>query len=557
MFRSLQVRNYVLIDSLDIQFPEGLLIVTGQTGAGKSIIIGSISLVLGAKADASIIGEAGDTCVVEAEFDIAPDNTEARNLLEDANVEWDNGHLILRRVVSRSGRARAFVNDSPVAAGVLSALSNHLIDIHSQHQTLLLSDKKFQLSILDHYAGNTTLLEEYSQAWSMYLSMTHELEELERQISQMDTERDYVQARFAQLGDAALRDGELQELEAEQKQLANAEEIKENLYAIENLISDEGDEHVSLSTALRDCEKRLGKVSAFVPECGDLAERIASSRVEIEDILSEVKRLNSRTDVSQERLIAVESRLSTLYGLLQKFSCREISELIQIRDSLDASLNDSTALALRRDELTKALRTQSGIVNELADKLHESRVKAAPAFASAIQTSLHNLELQHSVFHTEIQDTALCAIGRDSVMFKFSASGKNAVDVAKCASGGEMSRIMLCLKDMMARYTNMPTMIFDEIDSGVSGSVADKIGSMICSMGENMQVFAITHLPQVAAKGQAHYLVSKSIDPATSQSVSSISELSRQERVMELARMLSGSTITPAAIANAKSLLGE
>ncbi len=558
MFKHLHVKNYVLIDSLDIEFPEGLVIVTGQTGAGKSIIIGSISLVLGGKADSSIIGEAGDNCVVEAEFDVDPDNAGLKAQLEDCGAEWDDGHLILRRVVARSGRSRAFVNDCPVNVTALSALSSTLIDIHSQHQTLLLHDRKFQLSALDYFAGNAALLAEYSSSYGSWMTQKAELEKLDATIRKMETERDYNAARFAQLDEAALREGELEELELEQKQLANAEDIKENLYAAENTIApEEGMEgRISMDEALRECERHMDKVMSFVPAAEGLKERLESTRIEIGDILDEVKKINSKVDVSPARLAEVDSRLSKIYDLLQKFSCREVSELIALREELNKTLLDTTELAEKRVELAAEVSASEAATRRLASELRECRQKAAPAFASALTTSLHFLELETAVFEVELQDAPLGPTGSDAVMFKFSASGKNPIDVAKCASGGETSRIMLCLKDMMARYTNMPTMIFDEIDTGVSGSAADKMGSMICRMGDNMQVFAITHLPQVAAKGRAHYLVSKALDPTSGKTLTNIQMLSDDERIQELARMLSGSEITPEAIANAKSLLG-
>ncbi len=555
MFSRLHVRNYVLIDSLDIEFPEGLVIITGQTGAGKSILIGSISLLLGARADSSVIGESGDNCIVEAEFDAAGLGNGLRTAVEDCGAEWDGGHLILRRVISRSGRSRAFVNDCPAPLSTLSAISSSLIDIHSQHQTLMLSDRGFRLSVLDHYAGNDALLKEYSTAYSSYVSMKSELEELDRKIRKVEAERDYDEARFSRLDSAGLREGELEELETEQRQLANAEEIKENLFAVEEAFSPEADEMMSIDEALRESERRLGKVHSFVPEAGPLQERIASARVELDDILSDVKRINSGIELSQERLDAVESRIALIYDLLHKFSCRDVSELIALRDELGRTLHDSTELSLRREELSSAVDRQLSSARSLAARLHESRAKACGPFAGAVEKSLHYLELQYAVFNVELQDMPMSQTGTDAVAFTFSASGANPVDVAKCASGGEMSRIMLCLKDMMARYTKMPTMIFDEIDTGVSGSTADRMGSMICSMGANMQVFAITHLPQVAAKGRAHYLVTKSIDPETSRSATNISRLSDEERVLEVARMLSGSAVTPAAVANAKSLL--
>ncbi len=556
MLARLQVRNYVLIDSLEIDFPEGLIIITGQTGAGKSILLGALSLVTGAKADASMVSDGADNCVVEAEFDAVDDSI--RDILEENEAEWDEGHLIIRRVVNRSGRSRAFVNDSPVPVTVLQEISSRLIDIHSQHQTLLLSDRQFQLDILDHYAGNGRLRTECSAAWKEHAALKAELARLESQIARIASDRDYNEAQFRQLEAASLREGELAELEEEQKQLANAEEIKNGLCAVEELFTaaSSSGEAMSLDASLKESMKVLSKLGRYVPAASALADRIESCRLELDDILSEVSDINSRTDMSESRLEEVEARMSLIYGLLKKHACADESELIALRDRLSDELFDSTRLEEQAEDLRNQIKKASAALTAVADSLHEARVAAAPAFASSIAESVRNMELQYAVFETEVLDAPLSALGRDTVQFRFSATGKNPVDVARCASGGEMSRIMLSLKAMMARYTSMPTMIFDEIDTGVSGSVADKMGTMICGMGENMQVFAITHLPQVAAKGNAHYLVSKEIDPDTSKAVSTITRLTKEDRILEVARMLSGSVLTDAAIENAKSLLG-
>ena len=555
MLTRLQVRNYVLIDSLDVDFPEGLIIITGQTGAGKSILLGALSLVMGAKADAGMISDGADNCVVEAEFDVDPSDSQLKAVLEENDVEWDEGHLIVRRVVNRSGRSRAFVNDSPVSVQVLQSISSRLIDIHSQHQTLLLSDRQFQLDILDHYAGNISLREECEDLWRRLAKHRSELAALDARIASISSERDYTEARFRQLDEASLRLGELAELEEEQKQLANAEEIKTCLSYAEELFCPTSGDASSLDSILKEAGKQLSRAGRFIPSAQELAERVDSCRRELDDILSDVSSANSRVDVSESRLEAVESRMSLIYSLLQKFSCRDEAELIAQRDSLSEQLFDSTQLEEKRAQIQQMIDSVSSEHANVAARLSASRIKASQSFAASIQESIRDMELPYSVFEVEILQAQLSATGSDSVAFRFSSTGKNPVDVAKCASGGEMSRIMLALKAMMARYANMPTMIFDEIDTGVSGSVADRMGSVICAMGAYMQVFAITHLPQVAAKGSAHYLVSKEIDPLTSEAVSKIERLSDEQRVLEVARMLSGSVLTDEAVANAKSLL--
>ena len=554
MLSRLLVKNYVLIDSLEIDFPEGLIIITGQTGAGKSILLGALSLVMGAKADAAMVSEEADNCVVEAEFDVAPSES-LRLLLEDNEVESDEGHLIVRRVVNRSGRSRAFINDSPVSVSVLQELSSRLIDIHSQHQTLMLSDKDFQMDVLDHFAGNGDLRACCADAWKELSERRAELRKVEGRIAALSAERDYNEAQYRQLESAGLKEGELAALEEEHKQLANAEDIKMSLGAVEELFASSSGEGMSLDSILKESDRLLSKAGKYLPSVSELAERVDSCRRELDDILSDVQTLNSRVDVSADRLEQVEDRMSLIYGLLKKHSCADEAELIALRDRLSEELFDSTRLLEQKDELARQVSEAESRLEQYATALHESRVAAADGFSESMTSSVRSLELPYAVFAADVLDAPVSASGRDTVMFRFSATGRNMTDLAKCASGGEMSRIMLALKAMKARYTEMPTMIFDEIDTGVSGSVADKMGTMICDMGRYMQVFAITHLPQVAAKGSAHYLVSKEIDPSTSKAVSSISRLDDKDRIMEVARMLSGSVLTEAAVENAKSLL--
>jgi len=560
MLRSLQIRNYVLIDSLDVDFPEGLVIITGQTGAGKSILLGALSLLLGSKADPSVIGEGSDNCVVEAVFGIPETDSALKAILEENDVDAPGDELIIRRVVSRSGRSRSFINDSPVNVQVLQSISSRLVDIHSQHQTLLLTDRSFQLSMLDHFAGNEGLLGECAVSYRRLKALDGELSDVSGRLSRMNEERDYVYSRWKRLDDAGLREGELEALEAEQKQLANAEAIKEDLFLVENLFNPQDGGvggQLSMSAALKEAQKHLERVSKYIPQAAELAGRIESSRAELDDVFAEVSSINSGTELSQERLEAVENRMSLIYGLLKNYSCASVADLVELRDSLSESLYDSTTLESRKEELERLAAAEREVLQGICDRLHAGRVKAAEPFSKAVEGMVRSLELERAVFGTEVIQGQVSPSGSDSVRFLFSASGMNPVDVAKCASGGELSRLMLCLKAMMARFVNMPTLIFDEIDSGVSGSTADKMGGMICSMGEDMQVFAITHLPQVAAKGKAHYLVEKEYDVLGSRPSSSVRPLQGEERVMEIARMLSGSQVTAAAIENAKALLSE
>lgn len=551
MLRSLQVRNYVLIDSLDISFPAGLVIITGQTGAGKSILLGALSLVLGAKADASMVGENADNCIVEAEF--LSDDPQLRALAEDAGLNWNEGRLTIRRVLGRTGRSRSFVNDEPVTLPVLSSLSGRLLDIHSQHQTLLLNDRSFQLSMLDHFAGDADLLAACRKGWQTLAGLRQRLEEVNEKLRRLALERDFNESLFSQLESARLRDGELQELEAEQKQLAHAEEIKEGLVAVENLLGGE-EERGTLDSLLKEAVRQLGRTARFVEPAQELASRVESVRLELDDILSEVTGLESGVDVAPERLEAVEDRMSLLYGLMKKHGVGTVADLIGCRDALSEAIFDSDALEDERKRLERDIEKAEQVHADLCRKLHEARSEAARPFAAAIQEKLRFLELDRAVFEVSLSEVRPGPSGSDGVVFLFSSTGREPVDAARCASGGELSRIMLCLKAMMARYTHMPTMIFDEIDTGVSGSVADRMGSMICDMGRDMQVFAITHLPQVAAKGEAHYLVSKEQTP-DDRTVTVIRPLAGEDRVMEIARMLSGSEVTFEAVANAESLL--
>lgn len=563
MLKALHIKNYVLIDSLDIEFPAGLVIITGQTGAGKSILLGALSLVMGSRADSSVIGAAGDNCVVEAEFEVNDEDGSLRQYLDENEIDFDpvdgKGQLTIRRILNSNGRSRSFVNDSPAPLKVLSMLSSRLIDIHSQHETMLLRDKQFQMSMLDHFAGDSGLLQSCRTRWERLTGLKNDIDEVNANLSRTNAEKDYNQAQFERLDSAHLKDGELEELETEQKQLANAEEIKSSLYQVENYFSPSGDDaqddRMSIDSMLKDSSRILDKLSSYIPSVSALSERIESARLELDDVLSEVSDLEAGTEISDERLQEVEERLSLLYDLLKKYSCTQVSELIELRDRLSESLADTSVLEARKSALEKEIGEAEKDLADACSDLHDARAKAVPGFSENICNSIRSLELDRAVFDVVLEPGKPGPDGSDTILFRFSSTGKSPLDVAKCASGGEMSRIMLCLKAMMARYTNMPSMIFDEIDTGVSGSVADKMGSVICSMGDYMQVFAITHLPQVAAKGDAHYIVTKEFDG--DRAISSIRKISGEDRVMEVARILSGSRVTPEAIANAKSLLGK
>ena len=528
MLRALSVSNYILIGSLELEFPEGLVIISGETGAGKSILLGALSLVLGAKADSSMVGPHGENCVVEAEFSI---DSSLKKILEEKDIPVEGDTLILRRVVSKSGRSRCFASDEPVAVGDLQEISALLVDIHSQHQTLRLQDPRFRTEALDLYGGTVELRERTSAALQAYNQARKALEELRERKAISLRDLEYNNSRWQRLEEARLVPGELEDLETEQKALAHAEEIKEKLSEAYDYVS---------NLKLKEASRILEKASAYIPHLEELAGRLESARIEIEDIEAEVESLGARTEASPQRLQAVEDRLSLLYSLMQKYGVSSVQELAAERDRLKEVVLGTQTIeedeAALEAEVSQALKAYE----KLKAELFEKRSAAAVPFARAIQEQLRYLELDHAVFEVKVGE---------SVDFLFSSTGRAPADVAKAASGGELSRIMLSLKAHMARLTHMPTLVFDEIDTGVSGSAADKMGSLVCSMGDSMQVFAITHLPQVAAKGSAHYLVSKNAD------VTSVRALDADGRVQEIARMLSGSVITPEAIANAKSLL--
>lgn len=543
MLHSLCVSNYILIGSLETTFPEGLIIISGETGAGKSILLGALSLVLGAKADSQMVGPLGDNCVVEAEFGA---DAAVRQLLRENDLPYEDERIVIRRVVNRSGRSRSFICDEPVALPVLQELSAHLVDIHAQHQTLRLADERFRMEALDLFAGAVTLREACSAAWTRRQELTRQRDELCAHLALARRDQDYNQSLWERLDQAGLRAGELEELEAEQKELAHAEELKEMLCSAEAILEAEDN---APALQLKEAGRLLEKAGRIIPSLSALAGRLESARLELEDISDELSRANSRLEASPERLTAVEERLSLLYGLLQKHGVQSVEELIEERDRLSGAVSDATQLEEEVLALEKELEGAGRAYNQAAASLHTAREESAGRFSAAIEETIRSLELGSAVFSASLESGTPGPNGTDRVQFLFSSTGRAPVDVGKSASGGELSRIMLGLKAIMARFTQMPTLVFDEIDTGVSGSAADKMGSLVCRMGKDMQVFAITHLPQVAAKGNAHYLVSKDSEGTT------IRRLDQEGRVQELARMLSGSVITGAAMENARALL--
>ncbi|MCQ2185915.1 MAG: DNA repair protein RecN [Bacteroidales bacterium] len=551
MLKSLHISNFVLIDHLDIDFPDGLVIISGPTGAGKSILIGALGLLTGRKADAGAISENADSCVVEGEF-FTPD-TKLEAFCNENDIEYEGGNFTVRRTVAKSGRSRAFINDTPVSLPVLEEFGASIVDIHSQHDTLLLTSKAYQLSILDSFADNGPLLSQCAAAFAAEKELRAEIALVQSRINRAREESDYNTAVYEQLEQAKLREGELEELEQEQLQLSNAEQIKELMAGAAELFDPSDDSRSGVNNDLLSAFRNLDRLSSYIKGFDDLARRLESARLELKDISEEISMANDKLSCSPERLQQVDDRLGLIYGLMKRHKVESEAELIQKRDSLKDIVLGSEAL----EEQLSSLQQRHGKLKEelesIAASLHERRAAKAGEFAEHVMRNLSFMELDRAVFRIQLSECAMSSTGSDEASFLFSSSGVNPVPVAKCASGGELSRIMLSLKQLMSRFMAMPTMVFDEIDTGVSGSVADKMGSVICTMGEGMQVFAITHLPQVAAKGDAHYLVEKTI--ADNGASSSIKKLSDEQRVLEIARMLSGSSLSEEAVANARRLL--
>ena len=536
MLSRLSISNYALISSLDITFPDGLVIITGETGAGKSILLGALSLVLGKRADSSVFCDNTRNCVVEAEF-------------HDKSGE----EYILRRVITPAGRSRSFLNDEPVSLADLAAISNRIIDIHGQHQHLLLTDPDYRLGVIDHFAGTAPLLDEYKKIYDEYTAVEDEAASLEKSIAEEERDAEYRQFQLHKLQEAALVSGEMETLEQEQKALAHAEDIRTGLDAAYACLNPHD---ISVSQLLKDAATRLSKFAAWDDRLESLAARLESSRIEISDIEREIEDISSSVTVSPQRLDEVEERMSLIYSLERKHGCADVDELIALRDSLATALGGTEQMLDRLSALRQRQQELGTQREALARRLSEQRRAASGSLSEALQEAVRSLEMPHAVFRAEISGKGrLTATGGDNLDFMFSANGEQSLrDISKVASGGELSRVMLALKGLLARYTSMPTMIFDEIDTGVSGRIADKMGNMIGRMGQNMQIMAITHLPQIASKKGAHYLVYKEFGPDGKASTG-IRRIEGEERVMEVARMLSGSELTPAAVENARELL--
>lgn len=533
MLKRLLIENYALIDHLDISFPGELVIITGETGAGKSILLGALSLVLGGRSDVSVLKDPARNCVVEAVF---ADGEEER---------------IFRRVVTPQGRSRGFIDDEPASVEQLRTEALSRIDVHSQHQHLLLSEREFQRRVLDSYAGLEADVAAHGEMYREWAECGKELVETEAQIAASERDRDYLEFLYRQLEEASLREGEMEELEDEQGKLANAETVRQQLSLVSRLF--EGEEG-SLSTRLKEMAAALDRVAPFYPEFDAFRRRIDSVRIEVDDIRDEVDRRADRIVYSPGRLEEVEARLSQLHGLLRKFDTDSVAGLLTRREEISAQLGTALDGRLKLEQLKKRREELEARCIRSAAALHAARAEAAPRLSAVLQEQVRSLEMPRARFEVTLEPRAQFGPdGSDDIDFLFDANDRGLRPLAKCASGGELSRIMLCIKSLLAQYRGMPTLIFDEVDTGVSGSVAEKMGRVIAAMGAWMQVFAITHLPQVASKGKAHFLVYK--EPGPSGMRSAIRQIDGLERQREIARMLSGEDITPEALANAAVLL--
>lgn len=550
MLKSLHISNYALISELNINFDSGFSVITGETGSGKSIILGALSLILGQRADSKSIKVDADKCVIEALFDISAYH-HINSFFVQNDLDNEGNHCLIRRELTNSGKSRAFINDTPVALTVIRDLSNRLIDIHSQHENLLLSNDAYQLDVVDTIAQNSHLLSEYRQTYAQWQSVQSELKQLQKIAQQQAADLDYIQFQFQQLTDANLIEQEQEELESEQETLSHAEEIKLELQKSHQLLVEE---QASLPL-LKEGITAISRIKDFVPDGNDWYERLQSAFIEIKDITDEMNSFEERVEFNPTRLEWVQNRLSELFTLQKKYKVNSVAELIDLHENFGLQLQriesfdeDLNALKLKIELAFKQMQIN-------AQLLTESRKNACAPIEKYLVEQLTMLGMPNIRFQVAISTlTDFTESGNDEVQFLFSANKNRPVQpVAQIASGGEVSRLMLSIKSLIAHKSDLPTIIFDEIDTGVSGEIAHRMGDIMQSMSSDMQVITITHLPQIAAKGAHHYRVYK--DESGEQTQTHIQQLSVEERVVELAHMLSGKNVTDAALHNAKELL--
>lgn len=550
MLKHLHISHYALIEHLDIDLDQGYTVITGETGAGKSILLGALGLLLGARADAHVVKEGEQKCVVEAVF--STEGLDLSAFFAENDLEEDDNECIIRRELTATGKSRAFVNDSPVLLGVLKPLGARLVDIHSQHQNLLLGDEDFLLQTLDLVADNAGEREAYAQAFAAYQQASEGLQQVTLQAQKDSAEQELLAFQLQQLTEFAPREGEQQELEEEQQLLAHAEEIKGSLYQAAGLLSAE---ECDVCQRLRQCEQALQAVSAHLPLSNELAQRLESSRIELADIKDEIETQLERVEFNPQRLEYVDERLARLYELEKKHHVESDAALVEVQQQLQHRIDAIENIDEEIARLQKALNEAHERLLAEADRLTDTRRKAADILSTELVQSIATLGMPNGKvqvqFSTRPEPTVL---GADAVSLLFSANkGVAPQNVQDIASGGEVSRLMLGLKAFTARYRQLPTIIFDEIDTGVSGTMAESMGRLMKELSKHCQVICITHLPQIAALGTSHFRVYKQEDAAGTHS--HIADLSPNERVNEIANMLSGAEVSEAAINNAKALL--
>ena len=549
MLLSLSIKNYALIESLETDFSNQFSVITGETGAGKSILLGALGLVLGNRADLTSLKDKEQKCIIEAQFAIS--NYNLQSFFDENDMDYED-KTIIRREILPSGKSRAFVNDSPVNLQELQELGAMLLDIHSQHQTRELTEENYQIDILDAVANNGNNVIAYKNALSDFKSTQKELKQLITEKEALVKEYEYNSYLLNELLAANLVDGEQEELEQELEQLSNVEFIKENF---ERILAIANEEQVGAIMNLKEIKVSLQKIAAFSTQYAQLQERLTSSLLEIEDIVSECEQNNEKILADPERLELVNTKLQSIYNLQKKHQVQTVAELLVIQNELDAKVIRVDDLDGAIQKLQTELNSQQAKVDELANTVFENRKKTAPILIEKIKAILSQLGMVEANFQIEINHTdSYYPKGKDEVILLFSANkGTSFGLLKKVASGGEMSRIMLAIKAILANYSKLPTIIFDEIDTGVSGEIAIKMGEIMKEMSVTMQVFAITHLPQIAAKGSSHYKVSKRNQGDTT--ISELNLLTSEERIQQIAEMLSGKDITDSALQHAKALL--
>ena len=550
MFKHLYIRNFTLIDTLDIDLYPGFSVITGETGAGKSIILGAIGLLLGQRADSKTLKQGADKCVIEAHFDLSRYQMEP--FFTENDIEYDASDTIVRRELTAAGKSRAFINDTPVPLTLLKELGERLVDVHSQHQNLLLNKQDFQLSVVDIIADDGPQLLAYKEAYDAYQQARRQLTAMEEEIERNRQNTDFLQFQYNELANAHLTVGEQEELEQKSETMTHAEDIKIALYEADNALSADG---TGIITSLRTATSALKGISKVFPAVSELAERLDTAYVELKDVAGEVNTRLEDIDFDPAELDSVNERLDRLYDLQKKYHVETVGELTALRDELQQKLNAIENSDEARQELHDKCRLLHDKCRQQADALTKLRTAAARQIEQNMQQRLVPLGMPNVRFSITISTSDLTRSGQDQVAFLFSANTSTPLQpVSQVASGGEIARVMLSLKAMISGVVKLPTIIFDEIDTGVSGKIAEQMAQMMQEMGMGgRQVLSITHLPQIAALGTTHYKVSKQEGPQGT--TSQMQLLTAEERVSEIAQMLSGSDVSAAAIENAKQLL--